>query len=260
MRLLPATLQIYGCVLSFVLGTVFGSFINCMAWRMVHGESVLNGRSHCAVCNHALSAGDLIPVFSYFALRGRCRYCHEKISFRYTAAELVLGGAFLLVFVRFGLHTDTIICMALSALLLGLSLVDLDTLEIPDRFPALIAVIWAVALLPGGHPVPELKSGVIGAVVIGGGVLLIDLIFERVRKTEGMGGGDVKLFFVLALYFGVWIGLFHLILSCVIGLVIIALTGRRKIPFGPAISIAAYICLLWGKPLLNWYLGLLGLA
>ncbi|MDD7254218.1 MAG: prepilin peptidase, partial [Firmicutes bacterium] len=92
----------YVIVLAVVLGAVFGSFLNCMAWRMVHHESVLKGRSHCASCGHPLKAADLVPVFSYLFLKGKCRYCGEKISPRYMAAELVSAALWLGCVFRYG--------------------------------------------------------------------------------------------------------------------------------------------------------------
>ena len=137
-------LRIYLCILFFVCGTVFGSFLNCMAWRIAHHESVLKGRSHCAVCGHTLGAADLIPIFSYLFLRGRCRYCKEKISPRYMAAEVVCGAGFVLSFLRFGLSARTLQIVVLFCILLALSLVDFEIYEIPDRF-ILAGIVWYIA-------------------------------------------------------------------------------------------------------------------
>ena len=167
-------LTIYGGAVSFVFGAVFGSFINCLAWRIVHGESVLKGRSHCAVCGHPLSAADLVPIFSYMFLKGRCRYCHKKISPRYMIAKLILACAFTGVYLRYGISILTIRYMILSCILLGLSLTDLDTFEIPNGFIVAGIVLWAVTLPFTGEKIKDqLISGLLGGAVIAGALLLL---------------------------------------------------------------------------------------
>ncbi len=276
---LTTGLRIYIGVLAFVFGTVFGSFLNCMAWRIAHHESVLKGRSHCGVCGHTLGAADLVPVLSYVFLKGRCRYCGQRISARYLAAEVVCGGGFVLSFLRFGLSMRTLQVMVLFCILLALSLVDFEIYEIPDRF-ILAGMIWyfatswlmdrklnlagmTVYVLEEGQrlSLPEwggnLLAGVTGAFAIGGGMLFLSLLFDRLLGKESMGGGDIKLFFMTSLYLGLAQGVFSLILSCIVGLVIAGVMRQKKVPFGPAISIAAFLSLLWGESFVNWYLSLM---
>lgn len=276
---LTGGLRIYIGVLAFIFGTVFGSFLNCMAWRIAHHESVLKGRSHCALCSHVLGAADLIPVISYLALRGRCRYCGKKISPRYVAAEVVCGCGFVISFLRFGLTLRTLQVIVLFCILLALSLVDFEIYEIPDRF-ILTGIIWyfatswlgrrilnlaglTVRVLGEGENLTvsawgmNLLAGLIGGFAIGGGMLVISLLFDHLLGKESMGGGDIKLFFMTSLYLGLAQGLVSLILSCVVGLVIAALMKKGKVPFGPAISIAAFVSLLYGEVFVNWYLSLI---
>ena len=87
-------LTVYICVLTGILGACMGSFLNCMAWRIVHGESVLHGRSHCDVCGHVLGAGDLIPVLSYIMHKGRCKYCGARLSAGHVFAEVLTALTF----------------------------------------------------------------------------------------------------------------------------------------------------------------------
>lgn len=277
--------RVYFAIIAFVIGTVFGSFINCMAWRIVHKESVIHGRSHCAVCGHELSAADLVPVFSYIFLKGKCRYCGEKISPRYMAAELVAGTAFLACFLKWGLGIDTARWMAMSAVLLGLSLVDLDIYEIPDRFILAAMAVWIVTM-PFSHEwdvhegaavyfpaepgfIAGISSGIlrnivravahggIGAVVISGGMLIVSLIFDRVTGKESLGGGDIKLFFSAGLYLGTMNGLLCVIVSCVLGLIIAAVRRKKRIPFGPEISASIFLCAMFGQNAVNWYMNLI---
>ena len=276
---LTYSFRIYLCILAFLFGTVFGSFLNCMAWRIAHNESVLKGRSHCAVCGHTLGITDLIPVFSWLFLGGRCRYCKEKISPRYVAAELVCGCGFVLSFLRYGLSWRTLQVIVLFCILLALSLTDFEIYEIPDRF-ILAGMIWylvssklmdrrlsltgmTVSILPEGEYLSlpawgqNLLAGLIGGFAIGGGMLFLSLLFDHLLGKESMGGGDIKLFFMTSLYLGLLQGLFSLILSCIVGLVIAAVMRRKRVPFGPAISLAAFLSLLYGESFVNWYLSLI---
>lgn len=249
-------LTVYIFVVMGIFGAVFGSFINCMAWRIAHGESVLKGRSHCAVCGHPLGAADLVPVFSFLFLRGKCRYCREKISPRYVAAELLMAAAFLLTAWRFGLSLQTLWICGLACILMTLSLVDLETYLIPDRF-IIAGIVWYFGILTFAEEGKgELLSGLAGGLSIGVGMLLLSLLFDKVTGKESLGGGDIKLFFMTGLYLGPWVGLFNLILSCMIGIGFVLFMGQKRIPFGPAISLAAFISLLVGNDVVNWYLGL----
>jgi len=249
-------MTLYCAIMSFVLGSVFGSFINCFAWRITHHESILKGRSHCAVCGHTLAALDLVPIFSWLFLRGKCRYCGEKISPRYMLTELALGAAFLLCFLRFGLSWETLRLMALSVALLGLSLVDLEIQEIPDGFIIYGIALWAVMLPLMAEPVKALWQGLLSGVLIGGGILLISLVMDKVLKKESLGGGDVKLLFMVSLYMSPIAALINLVLACVVGLLFVVALKREKIPFGPSISLASFATVLMGEQIAAWYLGL----
>lgn len=247
----------YILILAFILGTVFGSFINCMAWRIAHGESITGGRSHCAVCGHVLGPLDLVPVFSYIFLRGRCRYCGKKISPRYLIAEVLMGGIFVCCILKWGLGALAVRYMALSVCLLGLSLVDLETFEIPDRFHVAAIVIFFATLPFTGTPIgASLKKALIGAFALFVGMLVLSLIFDKVTGKEGLGGGDLKLFFTAGLYLGAAGGLLCLITSCIIGLVFSAAKKENRIPFGPSISAAILLTAFFGDPLISWYLSL----
>ncbi len=263
-------LLVYCAILAAVLGAVFGSFINCAAWRIAHGESFLKGRSHCAECGHELKALDLVPVFSYLFLRGKCRYCGKKISPRYMFTELLLAAAFVGIVLRFGISGETLRYLGLSVILLGLSLVDLETYRIPNGFIIAGIIWWAVTIplvLPrdgasglsawiGPSLGVTVQSSLLGAFVIAGAMLLFSLLFDKITGKESLGGGDIKLLFVVGLYLGLAVGFFNLILSCITGLLMVALLKKQRIPFGPAIAAATYISLLAGPAVVGWYTGL----
>ena len=243
-----------------VLGAVFGSFINCAAWRTAHGESFLTGRSRCALCGHLLGPADLVPVISYLALGGRCRYCGEKISPRYMLTELAMAAAFVLCLLRFDLSGQALRGMGFAVILLGLSLVDLEIFEIPDGF-LIAGIIWWVLTVPlcavvGQGIAAQLKSALPGAFAISCGMLALSLIFDKVTGKESLGGGDIKLFFMTGLYLGPAGGLLQLICACLTGLLFSAAVKKERIPFGPAISLAAFLALIAGGPVISWYMGL----
>lgn len=251
-------LTLYILTIAFILGAIFGSFINCMAWRIVNGESVTRGRSHCAVCGHQLAALDLIPIFSYIFLQGKCRYCGKKISPRYMIVEIVMAVAFVITVIRFDFTFEAMRYLVLICLLMGLSLVDFDSYMIPDRFIVCGIIWWAVSIPFMSEPWQlQLKNGAIGACAIAGAMLVLSLIFDRITGKESLGGGDVKLLFMVGLYLGPWVGLLNLILACIIGILFVLVLKQKKIPFGPAISTAVFISLLFGKDIVNWYLSLL---
>ena len=128
-----------------LLGLVLGSFYNVVIYRYPAGLSIIRPRSYCPRCRRTLRSADLIPIFSYLFLRGRCRYCREKIPFRYAAVELAGAAILIALFWRFGFSTGFFKYMPILSLLLIISVIDLDIQKIPNLFVALIlgwALLW----------------------------------------------------------------------------------------------------------------------
>lgn len=261
-------ITLYFTVLAAITGAAGGSFVNCLAWRLVRGRQVTRGRSCCPSCGHVLGAPDLVPVVSWFALKGRCRYCGERIPFRYAAVELLAGAGAVCILFRYGLTLKTPFYLVFSLILLGVALTDLESYEIPDRFHV-SAILWwcAGALISEKSLAAYFGSGLLGGGAIAGGMLAVSLIFDRLLGRESLGGGDVKLFFVTGLYLGLAVNLLNLIVSCILalGLAFVLADSRKKrddpaaIPFGPAIAAGTWLCLLAGDAVIKWYLGLFGL-
>ncbi len=249
----------YILFLAFALGASLGSFLACAAGRRGRGEDPWRGRSHCEHCGRVLGARDLVPVVSWLVLRGRCRSCGAKIGAACLGMECLCGGVFLSIVWRFGLTARTAALLVLAAALCYLSLVDLQTMELPGAPMLLGAAAWAVGLLGERSPGARLVQGIAGAALLGGGVLAVSLIADKVMGRETMGGGDIKLLALLGLYTGPAAGLMLVILACVIGLVLAFATGTgrgREFPFGPSIALAAWPTLLFSQQVLEWYLGL----
>ena len=254
---------VFCVIVALALGAVMGSFLNCAAWRIVHKESFLKGRSHCPSCGHTLSAGELIPVFSYLAQKGRCRKCGVKLSARYPATELLFAGLTVLCLLRFDLSVTGLRNYVFLCCLFLLTLTDIEDMTIPDgcHIAAVIAWIAAAPFLFTGWG--EALQYILAAAVYGGGLLVISLIMDKVLGRDSLGGGDIKLFAVAGLYLGFIGTLFALIIACVAGLVFRAVRSRKdeekEFPFGPWIAAGVAAMLFFGTPLVSWYSGLLGL-
>ncbi|MGN0169640.1 MAG: prepilin peptidase [Lachnospiraceae bacterium] len=256
----------YFCVLAAILGAVMGSFLNCAAWRIAHGESVKEGRSHCPDCGHTLGIPDLVPVFSWLFLHGKCRYCGHKISVRYPISEVLMAVFMVLTLLRFDLSVMCLRNMIFFFCLFCLSLVDLENRIIPDGCLIISVVVW-IAAIPFAFGEYGGWNGIflnlLSAVVYGGGMLLLSLLMDHILRKESLGGGDIKLFAVMGLYLGLVASLFALLFACLFGLVLAVGLAKRSskfngvIPFGPAIAAATWTMLTYGSGLVNWYTGLL---
>lgn len=275
-----------------VLGLSFGSFINALVWRtkkkfevnsakligrkkttnyklQTTNYSIFNGRSICPGCRHVLAWYDLVPVLSWLALRGRCRYCQKPISIQYPIIELTGAAVFLLSYIYWpaNLHSGGqiilfIAWLACSVGLLALLVYDLKWMLLPSNmlYPTLvIAVAGKLAYLIGYEP-HKLHS----AIMWGLSVLVASGIFWLIFMVSGgkwIGYGDVRLGWVTGTLLQTPAkSLLMIFLASLIGtLLILPLIGlgkRRlsaKLPYGPFLITAAFICLLFGDQILNWY-------
>lgn len=223
-------LSIYILVIAFMFGTVLGSFIDCMAWRIVKQESVLRGRSHCDVCGHVLGAADLIPIVSYIKSRGKCRYCGAKISSESTWVELLLGLCFVALVYSFDISFLSLRFMGLSVILFGLSLIDLKTYTIPDRFHVAGIVWWVITLLPvaltKGRGVTAYISGIPDVMLKGTGELIV---YDNLQKLNGVSVQDVLM---TDLKYGLMSGLMISVFMLLISLLFDRMTGKESLGGG----------------------------
>lgn len=260
LQYLPAYIQVYLYLLAAVLGAVLGSGLNCLSYRLAR-EQKWSGkeRSVCVHCGHTLATKDLIPVLSFLLLKGKCRYCGKKLSKRYVLTELLLALVFVSLLWRFGLTLNAITPAVLCCCLFCLSLVDLDIQIIPDRFLVIPAIARAAELLLVGG-LKGLLTGIVPGLIFGGGLLVLSLIMDKVLKKDTMGGGDIKLLALLGMFFPIPQCLLLVLIACVAGIamasILLKVDAETAFPFGPALAIAAWVTLLVGSPLINWYLGL----
>ncbi len=268
-------------ILIFILGTVFGSFYNCLAMRLEREEDFIKGRSHCMSCGHELSALDLIPVLSYVFSGGKCRYCKEKVSVRYPLTEVLFGLLTLGVFIKdlylpaHAAGTDILSYLfvypyfnpwilvirflrdfILVGMLFTLSVVDIETYIIPDGLIITALIAWIVSAFFLCDGIKDAGLHLLAGLVGGAFMLILSGIMDRVLKKESLGGGDVKLIALLGLYLS-FFGLYELLLfSSLIGIAVAVITKSRKIPFGPSIAAGAYLVLLVGDVIRDAYLSL----
>lgn len=253
-------LLVFCVAVAACFGAVAGSFLNCAAWRIVHGEPFVKGRSHCPHCGHVLTPPELVPVLSWLVQKGRCRQCGAKISVRYPLTELVFALATVLCLLRFDLTALCLRNLVFLGCLFLLTLTDLDAMIIPDGCHIAAVLAWLAALPFVGMGRSEIIAHLIAGAALGGGLLAISLAMDKIMGRDTMGGGDIKLMAVVGLYLGPIGALFTLVLACVIGLAFNALRrgdGARAFPFGPSIAVAAAAMLLYGAPLVAWYRELL---
>lgn len=258
-------MKIYLAVILAIIGMCFASFSECAASRKASGKSVLKGRSFCDSCGHTLGVFDLFPIFSYIFLGGKCRYCKKKIPAFSTVVEIISAIACVSLIFRYGFSLDTVRYLLLVLIFIYVSCYDYETMEIP--FPFIIAgiVIRIVFILISGDIKGEAIKSAIGAVCVTVPLLVIVLIFEKIRKKEAMGGGDIKLFFMLGMYFTWTENICVLIFACFIGIILFLIMSKtqkennlsKPLPFGPSIALGAWMAMLFAEPLINWYSGFL---
>lgn len=258
-----------------LLGLCLGSFINALVWRTYQNStkqknqpklSIINDRSKCSACSHQLAVKDLVPVLSWLYLRGKCRYCNQKITDN-PFAELITPALFVLSFLCWPENFDTtqIILFGLWLVFLtgltALAIYDLKWFILPNSiiYPMLgLAAAQTIGLIfVDSYGLGSAKNAVLGLVVGGG---LFYLLFQ-LSKGKWIGGGDVKLGALLGLLVsGPLGGFLMLFLASLLGSVSslpMLISGRAKrntkLPFGPFLVLAAIVVRLFGASIISWY-------
>jgi len=243
-----------------VLGLAIGSFLTVVVDRLPKHESIVTPRSRCPACGAAVRTRDNVPVISWVLLRGRCRSCGERISVRYPLIEAGTAGAFVAIAL---IYDDTYVAAmlaAFAALLIAVSVIDLEHKIIPNRitYPAL--PIFAVVIVLGwvlDRPLDPARAGV-GLLGYGGFYFVIAMIAPR-----GMGMGDVKLAGLIGLVLGslglryVGVAAGAAIVAGGLGAIAALALGRGRkaaIPFGPYLAVGALVAIVWGASIAAWYI------
>ena len=236
----------------FILGSILGSFYNVVIYRLPKKISIAKGTSFCPTCHHRVNPIDLIPILSYLMLKGKCRHCHQPISPRYPLIESLTGLSFVLVTLQYGISTFSLIGFALASICIIIAMIDIDTMEIYDRFHVMIFILGLIVLMIS--PLSWIDH-VIGFFIISVPFLIIAI------TTNGIGGGDIKLVAVAGLLLGYQSMVVAFVIASVLaGAVALVLLVTKQvnrkslIAFGPYLSFAIVIAYLYGNQLWNWYI------
>lgn len=260
-------LQIFPFLAVFIFGLAFGSFSLATAWRIRKKKNFTTDTSECEHCHHKLAPKDLVPLFSWLMLRGRCRYCNKKISRLLPVAELT-GGMFFAVsyafwpdalgstaqYMRAGLWVCALV------LLLILFFYDLQWYLLPNK---LMYPLWGVAVIDAGMqlviaPNSATIWGISLAVAIASGLFYV---FYLISDGAWIGFGDVRLGFAMGLLLGSpWLAGLALFTASLLG-ILASLPGmvlgkkslKSKVPFGPLLILGLIVARLWGTEVIDWY-------
>ena len=238
----------------FLFGIVIGSFLNVCIFRIPNHETVVTERSHCMNCGYQLSWYDMVPVFSWLCLGGKCRKCKAPISPQYPIVEAVNGILYVVVFAVNGFSLESILyCLFVSALLV-LSVIDWRTYEIPIGINIFILILGIL------HTALDYKNWLM--YVIGFfSVSLFLFLLLWISKGRAIGGGDVKLMAVAGLLLGWKLAILAFFIGCIVGSVIHLLRMRfsgadKVLAMGPYLSVGLFIAALWGNAMIQWYVGM----
>ncbi len=258
-------------IIVFLYGVVIGSFLNVCILRIPNGETIVSERSHCMKCGYQLAWFDLIPLFSYIFLRGRCRKCGEKISLQYPLIEALNGILWTVTLAVCGFNMHSILCMAVISAMVVLSMIDARTMEIPvgiNIFIFVIAVINFAFSFAGNYinknsftynfftsHMDGWLSYVLGFVSVSVFLLLVYFI----TKGRGIGGGDIKLMAAAGLFLGLKLIIFAFVVACLYACIIHI--ARMKITkashvlaMGPYLSAGILSAMWFGKKAVDLYL------
>ncbi|MBP7837076.1 prepilin peptidase [Candidatus Saccharibacteria bacterium] len=288
-------------ILIGLFGLALGSFVNALVWRIFmqsqeakkHQKksskklssskvaqikkaskkySVLKGRSMCPQCQHQLFSKDLIPIISWLSVRGKCRYCKNKISLQYPVVELTGVALFMATYylwpytlVGFKAYEAFVIFLGIITVGLALSVYDLQYMELPTPLVYILGFfgsLFSGSVALGNSEMSVLISSFIGSIGFGG----FFYILYRVSNGKWIGGGDVRIGFALGIILGWQKSIVALTLAAYGGtlLIIVLLVIKKyhkkmKIPFGPFLLAATFIVVLVGQPVIDWYLQLSGI-
>ncbi len=255
-------------VLLFVLGSCIYSFLNVIIYRVPKKMNFIKGRSICPACGHKLKAGDLVPVLSYLALRGKCRYCKEKIGIRDTIIEI--AGGIIAVICAWRLWDAPIegaVVFAFICILTVVAFTDIDTMEIPDGCHIAIAVLAVISFIISAAVLPGVNEYMVTDVtlisrLIGMVCISIPMLVMALAIPGAFGGGDIKLMMACGLLLGWKLTVIAAVLAVITGGVwgIFLLAAKKKgrkehFAFGPFLCAGMVLAIFFGKALVGWYMG-----
>lgn len=258
-------MELYYTIVFFIFGIILGSFYNVVGYRLPRGESIAFPPSHCTKCGHRLTPLELIPIFSFLLQKGKCKKCGDKISWFYAIFEFITGILFSICYLVFGFSLNLIISITFISMLLIVIISDYQTMIIPDELLIFTGIVLIIEVYFKGYNL--LLSSLINGLIMFTIMFLMKLIADKIFGRESMGGGDIKLMFIYGLTFNALFGInqgwptscMSICLASFIGLPISLIylkkTNNHEIPFGPFLSVAAIILVIFQinfDTLINW--------
>lgn len=231
-------------LLIFIIGAIFGSFFYVVGTRLPNNESLLFPGSHCTYCNHKLKVFELIPIFSFIGLKGKCRYCHKKLSNNYIIYEILTGILFLISYIKFGVSYNFFIMLIISSLLVLIFITDFKYMIILDS-PLIVALILVFILKIFYFDIYEALFSLLDGLLSFLTMLFIGQIGNILFKKESLGGGDIKFSFIIGTILGYKYTMVSLILATFIALpyavATMILKKNNEVPFGPFLVSSLFI-------------------
>lgn len=246
-------INIITCISIFIFGCVFGSFYNVVGYRLPNKMSIAFPSSHCTNCNHKLRFYELIPIISYIFLRGKCKNCKKKVSVIYPVFEFITGLLFLLSYIVFGLNIKFFISITFISILIIITISDIRYYIIPDEVLLVGVILIVLELLINSFSNNiNLFNGVLMPILNGAGSFAILYLFkilgDALFKKESLGGGDIKLMFLIGIMLGFDMSIVAIFIASFIALplsiISLAKNNNNVLPFGPYLSLASIIILL----------------
>ena len=251
-------LKIYCIFVSFLFGTIFGSFFNVVGWRLPVGLSLVKPGSFCPKCKHKLKWYENIPIIAFLIQGGKCRKCKKKIPSFYIIIETMTGVLYALSYWIFGFSFEFVLSLLMISFFVIVIVSDTNYLVIPDEVTVTfsILVIFARFIFIGAdNALLFLIYGISGFVIM----YLLMLFGNFLFKKESLGGGDIKLMFFIGCSVGPWMSLATIFLSSFIALPLsLILYFKSKdsvIPYGPFLLVSSLIIVMFQLDL-NMLLGL----
>ena len=269
-------MEIVLAIIFLLLGLVIGSFLNVCIDRLPAKQSIISPPSHCPECGKKLAVKDLIPVFSYLLLKGRCRYCNGAIPKRVPIVEAATGIGFVSLLYFYGMGVELAIGLFYFCMFLVIFVIDLEHHLILNKvvYPCVITALIISAFLPQLEMSPSMAiaghffdlgwaSGLVSC-LLGGLVGFVIFLLLSIITRGGMGDGDIKMVGLIGLIVGYPLVFVPIMLAIVLGgivalmLILLKLKSRKQsIAFGPFLAIGAMATVLWGNDILNWYLAII---
>lgn len=248
----------------FCFGTILGSFFSLCVERVPKGESILYPNSHCFNCHSQLKYYDLIPLVSFIKLKGKCRYCNEKIGIQHIIIEILTGIIFVILLKYFNFSLDFIKYTVLFSILIISAFIDYNTQYVffsVSVIGIINGVLFLILDILNGEKILYIILSIIIPLVIIGAIMLT---IKKIKRIDGIGYGDLEIFLLLSLYLNFKIILLTIYLSVIlVGFVGIIkyIKGDRKryVAFVPYISVATLISIIFHENILSYYLFLVGI-